>query len=674
MDNSDQTSKLKSNDMLNSNKKRDIPLYSLVKNKRKLILLPSAVIYPNIQNFVNRNRKLLIQGELDFFISSFTYNVLNEDTKKIINFLLNKNSLKIINNISNIASLFKHFSPQGYKKDEVCVVSNEPDEIKDITANAKRESIFVQIFNLSSTGELFKPQNEFKQQSYRSSQDNNANKPQYKSEHKDECFLIRTIPETMKILPIKTSTIDEGTLVIDASNNPVRLKKAVMVHPNAITYSTDRNGICAKIFNRDILNTFIEEKVKRMLTRKIKYKGLCWPIEIVRDKEGNFVGYLVEEAKGVPLHLSIFKRAKMQQLFPTWTKKDLCDLTITILSTIQFLHRHNILLGCINPAAIMIVDKETVYFLDTDNYQIEGFPSLIHNVTFTPPELLDRKIYLCTKSNDNYGIALLLFMLLMPGKLPYTLGNGNCIEKKILNSHFSFSFKDEHGSHAMPSVWRFMWSHLTPFKPLFYATFRKGEKYSFPENRRNIDEWLGTLRYFRNELNSPYDPESLKLYPTTFKRRENIVYYKCSCCGASHPDFYFFNPKDKDKICNGCIDKMSNVSFVCQCCGKTYYYTNRTALFHRMKKESDADWRDQKYCRDCKSKTIKCKDCGQDKPYFMLKNGRCLSCNDKYRKTTFSEHTCKVCGRSFVITIGEHEYFEKKHLSIPTRCPECRKK
>lgn len=660
--------------MEKDNKKKAIPLYSLIKNKRKLILLLSAVIYPNIQNFANHNYKILMQGKLDFFIPSFTYNALNEETKKIISFLLNKKSLKRIDNISDVASLFNHFSLHGYEKDEVCIVSNEPDEIKEIITNAEREKIFVQIFNMSDTGELYKLQNEYKQQPYRSSQDGKVNKLQYRSEHKDERFLIRTTPEAIQVQPIRACTIDEGSLIMDTSNNLVRLKKLIMVHPNAVTYSTDRNGICAKIFNRDILNTFIEEKVKKMLTRKIKYKGLCWPIEIVRDQNGNFVGYLVEEAKGVPMHLSIFKRAKMQQMFPTWTKKDLCDLTITILSTIQFLHRHNILLGCINPAAIMVMDKETVYFLDTDNYQIEGFPSLIHNVTFTPPELLGRKIYLCTKNNDNYGIALLLFMLLMPGKLPYTLGNGNCIEEKILNSHFSFSFKDEHGSHAMPSVWRFMWSHLTPFKPLFYATFRKGEKYSLPEHRRNIDEWLGTLRYFRNELNNPYDTESLKLYPTTFKRRENTVYYKCSCCGSSHPEFYFYNLKDTDRICNSCIDKMSNVFFVCQCCGKTYYYTNRIALFHRMKKESDADWRDQKYCHDCKSKTIKCKDCGQDKPYFMLKNGRCFSCNDKYRKSTFSVCTCKVCGRSFVITVGEHEYFEEKHLSTPTRCPECRKK
>lgn len=35
--------------------------------------------------------------------------------------------------------------------------------------------------------------------------------------------------------------------------------------------------------------------------------------------------------------------------------------------------------------------------------------------------------------------------------------------------------------------------------------------------------------------------------------------------------------------------------------------------------------------------------------------------------------TCLDCGDSFLFEAGEQAFFESKHLSIPKRCPECRK-
>lgn len=35
---------------------------------------------------------------------------------------------------------------------------------------------------------------------------------------------------------------------------------------------------------------------------------------------------------------------------------------------------------------------------------------------------------------------------------------------------------------------------------------------------------------------------------------------------------------------------------------------------------------------------------------------------------------CCDCGMSFVFTSGEQAYYQSKQLSVPKRCPECRKK
>lgn len=33
---------------------------------------------------------------------------------------------------------------------------------------------------------------------------------------------------------------------------------------------------------------------------------------------------------------------------------------------------------------------------------------------------------------------------------------------------------------------------------------------------------------------------------------------------------------------------------------------------------------------------------------------------------------CKECGRTFVVTANEQNFYYSKHLAIPKRCPECR--
>ena len=66
-------------------------------------------------------------------------------------------------------------------------------------------------------------------------------------------------------------------------------------------------------------------------------------------------------------------------------------------------------------------DKNHVYFVDMDCYQIEGYPCVSQNITFQPPELqlsgIRKRLY--TQQTENYEVAELVFMLMMPGKTPY---------------------------------------------------------------------------------------------------------------------------------------------------------------------------------------------------------------------------------------------------------------
>lgn len=108
------------------------------------------------------------------------------------------------------------------------------------------------------------------------------------------------------------------------------------------------------------------------------------------DSDGVFRGFLINSFSGQPLQTSVLKRDGQMQYFPYWTKTDICTLTLTILQKIKELHKRGILLGCINPAAIRVVDQNTVFFCDTDDYQIEGYPTLSNNISFAARKTLIR--------------------------------------------------------------------------------------------------------------------------------------------------------------------------------------------------------------------------------------------------------------------------------------------
>lgn len=639
-----------------------VPLIALMKNRRKIVFDDSVLKSSSFSSFFEKNSIIISKFRDSFFVPAFVLSTVDPACKQLIDSLQKRNLVQILNypTVDNYSKLLTQLAILDKERGSWCFIVGRNDAQHRILQAAQSAKIFVQFFAITPEGKLTKDIPKVN-----------------RTEQRTPRFEIKKVPERIQIRPlVPVRKLSTGDCVFDSKRQPVRLVDAKIHHPNAITFSTDKEGVWAKIFLPTALNTFLYEKTKRMLSQKIVFKGLCWPIDILTNEQGVFVGTLVPPSKGEPLQLAVFKQAKLQRYFPNWNKIDLCDLTLTILRIIQYLHSKNILLGCINPAAIRVASKDEVYFLDTDNYQIEGFPTLVYNTSFTPPELLGRKIYLCGKENENYAVAMIVFMLMMTGKTPYTLGHQTTVEEAIKKRQFPFPCGNVHGNHALPGMWRFMWSHLTPLKELFYNTFQKGGKFDDPASRKSVDNWIVTIKYFRKELENPSDPESLKIYPKTFKRKKGEEFYQCKKCGIWHPKFYFDSRYfDTYRICNSCIDKRSDVSFTCKACNKTYYYTNRTALFHQMKKMNDSDWRDQKYCTDCKRKTVRCVDCHEEKPFYMInKEGRCRSCEDTRKNKVWRIERCRDCGRSFNITVGDHEFYTLKGLSEPTRCKECRNK
>ena len=469
--------------------------------------------------------------------------------------------------------------------------------------------------------------------------------------------------------------VSEGTILYDSANNAYTLVKKELRNNGAYTYSTNQPDAWAKIYDEGYNSSFFEDKVRRMLKNPIEVDGIIWPKDVLMDSSGVFRGFLMDSFSGQPLQTSVLKRDGQMQYFPNWTKLDICTLTLNILQKIKELHKRGVLLGCINPAAIRVVDQNKVFFCDTDDYQIEGYPTLSNNISFAAPENLEKRLYLATLDSENFSVAELVFMLLMTGKTPYLSGNSNIIEtiKRMRFPFFVNDYDERNPSlRIMPSMWRYMWSHLSfGMKKAFCSTFQKNMPYNAPGKRLSVYKWYEIVEQYRNEVMSSSFSEDNVMYPTTFKKKEGDTFYRCSKCGKEHPKFFFDPEYFVDyRVCNACMDMPSDKSYTCVDCGRTFIYKNRTALFHQRMKATNDDWKNQRHCPECKAKKEKCSRCGKMIPYYELNDGMCKDCREN---TVYERRTCKDCGRSFSITYAEKKYFDSKGFSYPRKCETCRK-
>lgn len=451
--------------------------------------------------------------------------------------------------------------------------------------------------------------------------------------------------------------------------NAFPLREQLDIVNDGIIYSAG-NGICAKIFNREKLDTYHKNKCIYMTSHKIVDESICWPVQILSNEKGEFVGYLFRPYKGYALDYAVFKKAGLDTVFPRWEKKDVVELAITILDKIEILHKNGVLLGCLDPSSIKIVNSKTVYFTNTDQYQVNDYLCLLRNQFFIPPERIDYmdKNFLFSNRTENYLLAVLIFLILMTGKAPYVTRNGQKGVESIKNMQFPYAYKEHHSKGVPDGVWRFMWSHLYfKLKEAFYETFQAGESRNQPADRYDEDFWLSCLKEYHQKLMSGeycrHDKNSALLFPETFRKVKNEKYIKCVNCNKEFP--VWFMDRELGNICKSCCEKISEEYFVCVDCGRKFYYSVKEKMCHIT-----YNWNEQKHCPECKRKTV-CKKCGKEYEAYKLKNGCCKECN---KGNVYDIIRCKSCGRNFEFYYSEKDFYDEMNYEYPQKCKECRKK
>lgn len=424
----------------------------------------------------------------------------------------------------------------------------------------------------------------------------------------------------------------------------------------------------AKIYKEECCTEYRFEKINKMINAKLNYEGICFPVAVLYNRFGQPVGYLMPEAKGYSIQSSIFRKYLFMKKLPGWKKEDLVQCAITILFKIKYLHDNNILIGDINPTNFLVVSPTEVYLVDTDSFQIDDLPCPVGFPLFTAPEIHmkhkqgvfnDYSELLRTKENEYFAVATLVFMLMMPGKPPYTQQGGEDIVDNILEMHFPYAVGERRGENVPDGTWRFIWSHLTRrMKENFLKVFDKAEKNSDfnISERLTVDQWKNELLEYNriiqmwkkelavNPLSLDLDPLSLELYPTRLKHQPGKQYVICKGedCGK---EYAIDDPALKSGFCPECQRKGTPTK--CWYCGKEFIFTNF-----------------EKYHLKMNTAPLLCPDCRKTKEEVV------------YRKK------CAVpgCYNSIEYNKGELAFAhfraaENRYtFEFPKMCKECKKK
>jgi rRNA-processing protein FCF1/tRNA A-37 threonylcarbamoyl transferase component Bud32 len=455
----------------------------------------------------------------------------------------------------------------------------------------------------------------------------------------EKVFSIKKQITTLKDSLLPVSHIPgEGEKVCSAlTRDIITLSGLIAKGGEGSVFKTNAPRLVCKIYKKENLTRFRLEKLRRMVDSGLQYEGVCWPTDVVMNREGQPVGYLMPKAEGIELQKCVFIPPLLKKHFSNWTKHDTVQLALTILEKIEYLHHHNIIIGDINPLNILVKSPTEVYFVDTDSYQIEEFPCPVGTVPFTAPEAQQKHFatFLRSFGNEQFAVATLLFMIMLPGKHPYAQQGGEDPISNIKKMDFSYALGEKSNKKTPDGRWRFCWSHL-PYKvkEAFYETFHFSGQYAKEVERLNAQDWIALFSEYRRLLESgkfeQRDPESILLFPTRYKNVSNSPLGSCSLCGQQYTEEQL-----QQGYCRVCLKK--GEEYKCRQCGDTILFTNYRRYILKAK------------------------------PFDI-----CQQCFQQMNEV-YATDICCDCSSNFTITNGERDYYLSKNFTLPKRCPTCRK-
>ncbi len=354
--------------------------------------------------------------------------------------------------------------------------------------------------------------------------------------HVEDILASGYVPSSRNAMPLKITSIgEEKTHLTQIPEVSSRVKTTggqeyiltgIIAHGRkSIVYETESGGkteeYAAKIYMPEFCTIRQLEKLRLIVSLGLKFKGICFPVDILLNERGEFCGCLMPRADGGSIEELFCTPPEFARRFPDWKKPDMVLLTMNILDRIKYLHDNGVIIGNLVPENIMFMSTEEIYFVDADSWQYRDFPCPDGNVYATAPELQgqDFRTFLRTMGNENFGVAVLVFMLMMQGLPPYASFERELPDEEIRAGKFPYTvgeFKPIKDYKAPAHEARKIWSHLVrQLKDTFMQTFHEKGNHNTEKTRYSVDQWIKDLSYYYACLPKMIktDPDSEEIFP-----------------------------------------------------------------------------------------------------------------------------------------------------------------
>ena len=239
--------------------------------------------------------------------------------------------------------------------------------------------------------------------------------------------------------------------------------------------------------------------------------AIAWPEELLLDPDmpGSALGFLMRRVSGRPV-IQYYSPGRRRSLAPFFTCEHLLATARNIARAVEICHGQRYVIGDINESNVLVSDTGSVALIDTDSFQVldrasgQIHRSPVGKPEYTPARLqghrfdsIDR-----TQDDDMFGLAVIIYQLLMEGVHPFTgvytlSGDPPQLEDRIANGHFPHSqtrsVPYSHSPLAPP------WQTLHPsLRDRFIQCFDVG--HDSPETRPTAHEWAQTLEEAQADL------------------------------------------------------------------------------------------------------------------------------------------------------------------------------
>ncbi|MEH1933053.1 MAG: tetratricopeptide repeat protein [Nostoc sp.] len=277
------------------------------------------------------------------------------------------------------------------------------------------------------------------------------------------------------------------------------------------------SNLVAKIYHKP--TTAHADKLQAMLanppenpTASLGHISIAWPEDLLRAADGknSILGFLMPHIQGMRPIIDFYNPRTRRQHCPLFNYQYLLRTARNLAAAFAALHASGYCIGDVNESNILVSDTALVTLIDTDSFQV---PDPNNNVVyrcpvgkpeFTPPELQnktfaqhDREI-----SHDLFGLAVLVFQLLMEGTHPFSGIFQGAIEPppyeaRIASGHFTYSEK-RHVPY-LPTPIAPPWEILHPsLQELFVRCFEAG--HNNPLLRPSAQTWLSAIAEAEDSL------------------------------------------------------------------------------------------------------------------------------------------------------------------------------